>query len=595
MLEDESSSVLEISTDNISYKTDDTITISGTIPSDVGMINVTLLDPDGNTVTVLNATGSSGSFLITLDANLSLFNTPGTYTASIDKNNLSSETTFNYNLVISAGSSDTSMPGFTPGADDTLGIGETVIGIVSKFNFNMEPLIPYPADASVIKHLYNIGSRDTTSVPLSRSLFDIDSNDNLITLSRGYVSDENRQLSKYDTSGNLLDESLIKLDGAQLTHLEIDSDGILYLPNTNWGISKFNQDGTLLSEIYPSSSISRIVESSFFVMDSKDNIFAFADNWSPDVSYGSINPENFIVKLSKDGELLASIPRNDVKYLVVDEYDNLYSQNFILTTEYEINDRTIRTAQKITVEKFDNNLNSLGSLQKEYSLISLHDNHRPERLIGADSYGQLYFAGKTSNIDQMYDVKIVGGALMNEIEVFMPINGFNDLELVGTLQRYQLSEMSQFSYRYDTLWVSPENSLIPDSLGNLYLLGHGIHVFNPPSIGNEILIRPNSSYQNCSEWESNWVGRDTPYRAFNCVAPFNARINTGDALTWINQDDSTHILSAGTPDTGSNGLFDSPVLSAGDSFSITFDSPGVYEYFDTLHPWVKGIVTVIDG
>jgi len=54
------------------------------------------------------------------------------------------------------------------------------------------------------------------------------------------------------------------------------------------------------------------------------------------------------------------------------------------------------------------------------------------------------------------------------------------------------------------------------------------------------------------------------------------------------------MISAGTPDTGSNGLFDNPVLNSGDYFSITFDSPGVYEYFDTLHPWVKGMVTVID-
>ena len=82
-----------------------------------------------------------------------------------------------------------------------------------------------------------------------------------------------------------------------------------------------------------------------------------------------------------------------------------------------------------------------------------------------DEFGQIYFSGQTSNINQIYDVKTVAGALMSEIEIFKPVSNFTDLEYVGSVQRYMLPEMSQFSYRYDYYWlgsgspVSNPNSL----------------------------------------------------------------------------------------------------------------------------------------
>jgi len=157
--------------------------------------------------------------------------------------------------------------------------------------------------------------------------------------------------------------------------------------------------------------------------------------------------------------------------------------------------------------------------------------------------------------------------------------------------------MSQFNYRYDT-WIYPEAHLpfVTDSSGNMYLLkDRKVLAFTQPSIGNEILIRDIASDPGCAQWESNWEGRDEPYRAFNCIAPFNAAVGVGEQVTWKNMNNDPHVLVSGTPESGPNGIFDSGMLGPNDSFTFTFNSDGTYDYFDMIHPWVKGVVTVNGG
>ena len=42
----------------------------------------------------------------------------------------------------------------------------------------------------------------------------------------------------------------------------------------------------------------------------------------------------------------------------------------------------------------------------------------------------------------------------------------------------------------------------------------------------------------------------------------------------------------------SNGIFDSGSFKPGQSWTRTFDNPGTYSYFCTIHPWMEGVVAV---
>ena len=57
--------------------------------------------------------------------------------------------------------------------------------------------------------------------------------------------------------------------------------------------------------------------------------------------------------------------------------------------------------------------------------------------------------------------------------------------------------------------------------------------------------------------------------------PLIISINT--TVTWVNNDDVDHTVTSVT------GLFDSGVLSPGQSFSFTFSQPGTFQYFCSLH------------
>jgi plastocyanin len=52
-------------------------------------------------------------------------------------------------------------------------------------------------------------------------------------------------------------------------------------------------------------------------------------------------------------------------------------------------------------------------------------------------------------------------------------------------------------------------------------------------------------------------------------------VNAGDTVTWTNEDNFTHTVEVG-------GQEDHKV-EQGESFSITFDTPGTYHYVCTLH------------
>jgi alcohol dehydrogenase (cytochrome c) len=68
--------------------------------------------------------------------------------------------------------------------------------------------------------------------------------------------------------------------------------------------------------------------------------------------------------------------------------------------------------------------------------------------------------------------------------------------------------------------------------------------------------------------------------------PMRITIPAGTTISWENMGSTIHTV------TEQNRMFDSGDLSAGASFSYTFDTPGTYIYLCSPHPWMIGDIQV---
>jgi plastocyanin len=97
------------------------------------------------------------------------------------------------------------------------------------------------------------------------------------------------------------------------------------------------------------------------------------------------------------------------------------------------------------------------------------------------------------------------------------------------------------------------------------------------------------------------IPQDSSSLTDDAYRPNPIELNTGDAVTWVNDDSTPHTATSGTPDSGSTGMFsgtdDSPEIIGpqGDTQSFTFDDAGEFEYYCTLHPNMVGTVIVTEG
>lgn len=81
--------------------------------------------------------------------------------------------------------------------------------------------------------------------------------------------------------------------------------------------------------------------------------------------------------------------------------------------------------------------------------------------------------------------------------------------------------------------------------------------------------------------------------ANNCFDPSTITVSPGTKVEWKNNDKVSHTVTSGSPTDNSTGtIFDSSLISAGKDYSFTFDTPGTYNYFCQVHPWMTGQVIV---
>ena len=69
-------------------------------------------------------------------------------------------------------------------------------------------------------------------------------------------------------------------------------------------------------------------------------------------------------------------------------------------------------------------------------------------------------------------------------------------------------------------------------------------------------------------------------------SPQRLTVKAGATVTWTNRDDIPHTV------TSSSKVFRSNALDTDDKYVFTFATPGVYEYFCSLHPHMTGTVVV---
>jgi plastocyanin len=76
-----------------------------------------------------------------------------------------------------------------------------------------------------------------------------------------------------------------------------------------------------------------------------------------------------------------------------------------------------------------------------------------------------------------------------------------------------------------------------------------------------------------------------------CYIPSVITIDSGKQVTWVNEDSAFHSVTSGFYGEPTE-LFDSGHLDPFESYTLDFDEIGTYDYFCTLHPWMKGQVIV---
>ena len=77
-----------------------------------------------------------------------------------------------------------------------------------------------------------------------------------------------------------------------------------------------------------------------------------------------------------------------------------------------------------------------------------------------------------------------------------------------------------------------------------------------------------------------------------CYIPADVTVDVGGDVTWTNDDTAAHTVTSGTAEGGPDGNFDSSLFMAGNTFTVTFEEEGVFDYFCMVHPWMVGTVTV---
>ena len=77
-----------------------------------------------------------------------------------------------------------------------------------------------------------------------------------------------------------------------------------------------------------------------------------------------------------------------------------------------------------------------------------------------------------------------------------------------------------------------------------------------------------------------------------CYIPSPLTVKVGDVVMWTNNDSVDHTITSGSPEDGPDGIIFSDLIKPDNGYAFTFNKPGSYTYYCTLHLWMEGVVIV---
>jgi plastocyanin len=112
-----------------------------------------------------------------------------------------------------------------------------------------------------------------------------------------------------------------------------------------------------------------------------------------------------------------------------------------------------------------------------------------------------------------------------------------------------------------------------------------------------IMLMSTISLISCSKGNS-YGSSNMPPATANSVSiymmaftPANITVTVGSTVVWTNNDGIIHTVTSDDQGVDAN-VFDSGNITAGSKYSRVFAAAGVFAYHCTLHPEMKGTVTV---
>lgn len=100
-----------------------------------------------------------------------------------------------------------------------------------------------------------------------------------------------------------------------------------------------------------------------------------------------------------------------------------------------------------------------------------------------------------------------------------------------------------------------------------------------PSLSTNVSIPAGSAVLGCEDTNE-------------CYLPYKINVAAGATVSWDNNDSAAHTVTSGTIENRGDGIFDSGLLLAGETFEIAFNDTGSFDYYCVVHPWMTGIVNV---
>lgn len=135
-----------------------------------------------------------------------------------------------------------------------------------------------------------------------------------------------------------------------------------------------------------------------------------------------------------------------------------------------------------------------------------------------------------------------------------------------------MMQNSQFQQQYMGPWMMVQNPRFMQGMMNQWSIQS-----NPTGGYAHTIVKTDQVSIVNGAWQ---------YNTTESYSPTIIQIITGTTVTWTNNDSVVHTV------TDLNGTFDSHLILPATTWKHTFFNEGKYNYFCTLHPWMKGLVIV---